>query len=276
MFHAEFHPSISSGRCWHVSLVSFMPFCLKSCCDACNFFSSMFSFRDRFLLLPLSDTREYLPSCCEFPGRTKKAELEGQKLDLQHWGESPLALPCSAAAALVRLVCVLLQLLGSIQMNRDPEFNRFLPHTSPISPVASHKHLFGLQRDLWSFYRECVAFISLRVATMAFILLSGAWNAAGSRPQVSSDNGTQTLKRNEKPKLCKSTALSNSQFPFHSPTGSGRFPVCRGGGTDWTREGFQSKSVYVCSRQAVCSNAQGPGSSHLPQFPICKTVITFY
>lgn len=114
----------------------------------------------------------------------------------------------------VQLICVLFQPLGSVRRNRDTEFNRFLSHTSPLCPVASHKHLLVLQRNLWSLSREYVAFISLRITTVAFVLLSGAWNASGIPPQVSSDNGTQILKRNEKPKLCKSTALSNSQFPF--------------------------------------------------------------
>lgn len=49
---------------------------------------------------------------------------------------------------------------------------------------------------------------------MVLMLLSGALYPSGIRPQVSSDNETQILKRNENPKLCKSTALSNSQFPF--------------------------------------------------------------
>lgn len=70
---------------------------------------------------------------------------------------------------------------------------------------------------------------------MALTLLWGARNASGVRPQVSSDNGTQILKGNEKPKLCKSTAPGNSQLPFLCPVGSCRFPVCRGGGTDLIR-----------------------------------------
>lgn len=209
-------PVFPLGKCWHVSLVSFMPFCLQSFCDAYDFFSFVFLLRDCLLLLLLSDRRECLPRSWEFPGRTMKAELEGQKPHLQHWGEtgSPLAPPGSAARALVQFVCMSFQLLGSVRINHDPEFNRFLSHASPLCPVASHKHLFSWQRNLWSFCREYVAFISQRITTMALMLLSGAWNASGIRPQVSSDNRTQILKRNENPKLCKSAALSNSQFLF--------------------------------------------------------------
>lgn len=214
MFHVEFFPLFPLGRCWHDSLVGFMPFCLQSCCDACNFFLTYFPLETAcFSSLWLIQGNTYL---WEFPGRTKKAELERQKPHLQHWREteSPLALPCSAAGDQVQLVWGLFRPLGSARMNHDPEFIRFLSHTSPLCPVASHKHLLSLPRNLWSFCREYVTYISLRITTTAPVLLSGAWNASGIRPQVSSDNGTQILKRNEKPKLCKSTAPSNSQFPF--------------------------------------------------------------
>lgn len=234
------------------------------------------------LLLPLSDTREYLLRSWEFPGRTKKAELEGQKPHSQHWREpeSPLALPCSAAGALVKLVCVLFQPLGSVRTNHDPVFNRFLSHTSPLSPVASHKHLLGLQRNLWSLCSEYVAFISLRITIMTFMLLLVAWNASGIRPQVSSDNGTQILKRNETPNYANPPHRVIHNCHSCSPIGSCSFPECRGGGTDLIRGGFRSKSIYVCRRQAAWSNAWGtagePRRSSVPQFPICKIMITFY
>lgn len=230
-----------------------MPFCLQSCCDACNFFLTYFPLEKKekacFFSFWLIQGNTYLQ---EFPRRTKKAELEGQKPHLQHWREteSPLGLPCSAAGALFQMVHGLFQPLGSAQMNHNPEIIRFLSHTSSLHLVASHKHLLGQQRNLWSFCQEYVTYISLRITTLALTLLWGTLNASGIRPQVSSDNGTQILKRNEKPKLCKSTAPSHSQLPFPSPAGSCRFPVCRWGGTDLIRGGCHAQvSVFVKGRQ---------------------------
>lgn len=251
-----------------------MPFCLQSCCDACKFFLTYFPLEKKekasFFSLWLIQGNIYL---WEFPRRTKKAELEGQKPHLQHWREteSPLALPCCAAGALFQLVHGLFQPLGSAQMNHNPEFIRFLSHTTPLCPVASHKHLLGLQRSLWSFCREYATYISLRIPAMALMLLWGAWNASGIRPQVSSDNGTQILKRNEKPKLCKSTAPSNWQLPFPSPVGSCRFPVWRWGGADLIRGGCHAAvSVFVGGSSDRCfRSCRATHGSHGPQVPAC-------
>lgn len=98
MLHVEFFPSISSGEvltCQPGKLYAILFAKLLWCL---SFFSYVFFFRAYLLLLPLSDSKEYLPRSWEFPGRTKKAELEGQKPHLQLWREteSPSALPCSA------------------------------------------------------------------------------------------------------------------------------------------------------------------------------------
>lgn len=166
----NFFPLFPLGRYWHDSLVGFMPFSLQSCCDACNFFLMYFPLEiARFFSLRLIQGNTYL---WEFP-RTKKAELEGQKPHLQHWreSESPLTPLCSAAQTLFQLVHGLFQPLGSAQVNHNSEFIRFLSHTSPLCPVASYKHLLGLQRNVWSFCKEYVTYISLRITTMAPTLL---------------------------------------------------------------------------------------------------------
>lgn len=78
-----------------------------------------------------------------------KAELEGQKphYNIEEKQEVPWLFP-ALQQELQFSVCMSSQLLGSAQMNQDPEFNRFLSQTSPLCPVASHKHLLSWQRNL--------------------------------------------------------------------------------------------------------------------------------
>lgn len=190
-----------------------MPFYLQSCCDACNFFLIYFPLEIACCFPPcLIQGNTYLGPDSSL-GETRKQSWRDRNFIQTLKRNSKSLVPslfCSTSPGSAGLCAG--SAAGSIRMNHDLQFNRFLSHTSPLCPVASHKHLLSLQRNLWSFCREYVAFISLRITAMALMLLSGAGNASGIRPQVSSDNGTQMLKRNEKPKLCKSTR--NSQFPF--------------------------------------------------------------